>query len=285
MLKIVNLTKYYGNILGVKDLSLEVKKGEIFGFIGPNGAGKSTTIRCIMNSINKTSGEIYINDILLTDKDVNFKNNIGYLPSEIHLYDDLTVQQMIEYSNSFYKKDCMKRAKYLIKKLELNTKKKIEELSLGNSKKLGIVLALMHEPELLILDEASSGLDPLMQEAFYDILLEEKARGTTIFFSSHVLSEIKKVCDRVGIIKEGSLIKIEDIKDLSKNNFQVVTIISDDVDKISKKTSYISKDKNTIKFMYKKDPNELIKMLGEYNISKITIEEPSIEEIFMHFYK
>jgi ABC-2 type transport system ATP-binding protein len=181
MLKIVNLTKYYGNILGVKDLSLEVKKGEIFGFIGPNGAGTSTTIRCIMNSINKTSGEIYINDILLTDKDVNFKNNIGYLPSEIHLYDDLTVQQMIEYSNSFYKKDCMKRAKYLIKKLELNTKKKIEELSLGNSKKLGIVLALMHEPELLILDEASSGLDPLMQEAFYDILLEEKARGTTIF--------------------------------------------------------------------------------------------------------
>lgn len=285
MLKINNLTKYYKDVLGVEELDLELKKGEIFGFIGPNGSGKSTTIRCVMNLISKTSGEIYFNDVLLTDKSVDYKNNIGYLPSEINLYDDLTVKQMIEYSNSFYEKDCLKRADYLIKKLGLDTRKKIDELSLGNSKKLGIVLALMHEPQLLILDEASSGLDPLMQETFYELLLEEKAKGTTIFFSSHVLSEIKKVCDRVGIIKNGRLIKIEDIKEMSKNNFQIITVVSNEIDKISKDILFISKTEDTIKFMYKEDANKLIKMLGKYNISKLTIEEPSIEEIFMHFYK
>lgn len=285
MLKINNLTKYYKDVLGVEELDLELKKGEIFGFIGPNGSGKSTTIRCVMNLISKTSGEIYFNDNLLTNKSIDYKNNIGYLPSEINLYDDLTVKQMIEYSNSFYEKDCLKRADYLIKKLDLDTRKKIDELSLGNSKKLGIVLALMHEPQLLILDEASSGLDPLMQEIFYELLLEEKAKGTTIFFSSHVLSEIKKVCDRVGIIKNGRLIKIEDIKEMSKNNFQIITVVSNEIDKISKDILFISKTEDTIKFIYKEDANKLIKMLGKYNISKLTIEEPSIEEIFMHFYK
>lgn len=285
MLKINNLTKYYKDVLGVEELDLELKKGEIFGFIGPNGSGKSTTIRCVMNLISKTSGEIYFNDNLLTNKSIDYKNNIGYLPSEINLYDDLTVKQMIEYSNSFYEKDCLKRADYLIKKLDLDTRKKIDELSLGNSKKLGIVLALMHEPQLLILDEASSGLDPLMQETFYELLLEEKAKGTTIFFSSHVLSEIKKVCDRVGIIKNGRLIKIEDIKEMSKNNFQIITVVSNEIDKISKDILFISKTEDTIKFIYKEDANKLIKMLGKYNISKLTIEEPSIEEIFMHFYK
>ncbi|MDD2392002.1 MAG: ABC transporter ATP-binding protein [Bacilli bacterium] len=285
MLKINNLTKYYKDVLGVEELDLELKKGEIFGFIGPNGSGKSTTIRCVMNLISKTSGEIYFNDNLLTNKSIDYKNNIGYLPSEINLYDDLTVKQMIEYSNSFYEKDCLKRADYLIKKLDLDTRKKIDELSLGNSKKLGIVLALMHEPQLLILDEASSGLDPLMQEVFYELLLEEKAKGTTIFFSSHVLSEIKKVCDRVGIIKNGRLIKIEDIKEMSKNNFQIITVVSNEIDKISKDILFISKTEDTIKFIYKEDANKLIKMLGKYNISKLTIEEPSIEEIFMHFYK
>lgn len=285
MLKINNLTKYYKDVLGVEELDLELKKGEIFGFIGPNGSGKSTTIRCVMNLISKTSGEIYFNDNLLTNKSIDYKNNIGYLPSEINLYDDLTVKQMIEYSNSFYEKDCLKRADYLIKKLDLDTRKKNDELSLGNSKKLGIVLALMHEPQLLILDEASSGLDPLMQEIFYELLLEEKAKGTTIFFSSHVLSEIKKVCDRVGIIKNGRLIKIEDIKEMSKNNFQIITVVSNEIDKISKDILFISKTEDTIKFIYKEDANKLIKMLGKYNISKLTIEEPSIEEIFMHFYK
>lgn len=282
MLEIKKLTKYYGDILGVKDLSLHVNKGEIFGFIGPNGAGKSTTIRCILNLINKNSGEIKIDGNIIEKDSYKYKEDIGYLPSEIHLYDDLTVWQTILYSESFYKKDFKKRAKQLLKRLELSPTKKVDELSLGNLKKLGIVLALMHEPKLLILDEASSGLDPLMQEEFYKILLEEKERGTTIFFSSHILSEIKKICDRVGIIKEGHLIKVENIKDISMNNSQIVTVYTKD--KI-KNIQILESSKEYVKFMYNKSPKELMQLLSNYNIEKLLVEEPSIEELFMHYYK
>src|SRR5690554_1203889 len=167
MLEIKNLTKFYKDIKGVENLSLHINKGEIFGFIGPNGAGKSTTIKCIMNQINKTSGEIYINKVLNDKNNVELKKIIGYLPDEVHLYNDLTVEQMLNYSNSFYEKDCSKKINYLVEKLNIDTRKKIEELSLGNLKKIGIVLAMMHEPKILILDEATSGLDPLMKETFY----------------------------------------------------------------------------------------------------------------------
>ena len=166
MLRIENLTKYYGNVKGVENLSIELNDGEIFGFIGPNGAGKSTTIKCIMNFINKTSGNIYINNILVSDKNFEYKNLIGYLPSEIHLYDDYTVLEMFKYSSLFYSNNALERALKLSKRLELEINKKIEDLSLGNLKKVGIVLALMHEPKLLILDEPTSGLDPIIQDIF-----------------------------------------------------------------------------------------------------------------------
>src|SRR5699024_4447879 len=151
---------------------------------------------------------------LFLKKNNELKKKIGYLPSEIHLYDELKVKEMIKYSESFYKKDCSKRVSELVNKLDIDTNKKIEELSLGNLKKLGIVLALMHETEKIIMDEASSGLDQLMQEAFYEILLEEKKKGTTIFFSSHILSEIKRICDKVAIIKEGKIINIDDMNNI-----------------------------------------------------------------------
>ena len=150
ILKIENLTKYYGKVLGVKDLSLELTQGEVFGFIGPNGAGKSTTIRSIMNLINKTSGKVYFNDKELTSDDIELKKLIGYLPSEINLYEDLTVKQMIDYHESFYKENLSERRKYLVELLKLDETKKVDELSLGNSKKLGIVLAFLHNPKLLI---------------------------------------------------------------------------------------------------------------------------------------
>jgi len=212
ILEIKNLTKYYDKVLGVKDLSLSLEEGEIFGFIGPNGAGKSTTIRSIMNLINKTSGTILINGEELTKDNINLKQQIGYLPSEINLYEDLTVKEMLDYHESFYKKNIHKRRKELVKKLKLDESKKIEDLSLGNSKKLGIILSLMHSPKLLILDEPTSGLDPIMQETFSNLLKEEKEKGTTILYSTHILSEVSKICDRVGIIKEGNLLKIESIE-------------------------------------------------------------------------
>ena len=217
MLKIDKLTKYYGNILGCKNISLELNKGEIFGFIGPNGAGKSTTIRCIMNLLNKTEGEVYIDDKLFTKDNTKLLNEIGYLPSEIHLYDNMSVKELFKYNETFYNKDCSKRLNVLIDKLKIDVNKKIQGLSLGNLKKVGIALSMMHEPKLLIMDEATNGLDPLIQENFYELLLEEKSKGTTIFFSSHNLSEVKKICDRVGFIKDGSLIKVDSISNISHN--------------------------------------------------------------------
>ena len=282
MLRIENLTKYYGNVKGVENLSIELNDGEIFGFIGPNGAGKSTTIKCIMNFINKTSGNIYINNILVSDKNFEYKNLIGYLPSEIHLYDDYTVSEMFKYSSLFYSNKALERALELSKRLELEINKKIEDLSLGNLKKVGIVLALMHEPKLLILDEPTSGLDPIIQDIFFNILKEEKKKGTTIFFSSHVLSEIKKVCDRVGIIKEGHLIKVDTIFNFNKNNYLNIHIESKDIEKISKELNIDIINNN---FIYQGDINTLINKLSNYKIDKLLINEPEIEELFIDYYK
>lgn len=287
ILEIKNLTKYYGKTLAVKDLSLELKEGEIFGFIGPNGAGKSTTIRSIMNLINKTKGEVYFLGETLKKDNLKLKEQIGYLPSEVYLYEELTVKEMLDYHESFYKKDLSKRRKELVKKLKLDETKKIEDLSLGNQKKLGIVLAFMHEPKLLILDEPTSGLDPIMQQVFYDLLQEEKEKGTTIFYSTHILSEISKICDRVGIIKEGTLLKVESIKELQSKNLTNVTIFSSEIEKITKelKVEVETLDEKTIKFKNTLDSNNLIKILSKYEIEKLLIEEPTLEDIFLHYYK
>ena len=287
ILEIKNLTKSYGKSRGVIDVNLEIEKGTIYGFIGPNGAGKSTTIKCIMNLINKNSGEVFVDGKLFLKKNNELKKKIGYLPSEIHLYDELKVKEMIKYSESFYKKDCSKRVSELVNKLDIDTNKKIEELSLGNLKKLGIVLALMHEPEIVIMDEASSGLDPLMQEAFYEILLEEKKKGTTIFFSSHILSEIKRICDKVAIIKDGKIINIDDMNNIEDSDVVRIKITSDYNKDILKelKLSEDSIKNKTLEFIYKDDINNLMKILSKYNIKKLLIEELDIEEIFIHYYK
>lgn len=287
ILEIQNLTKYYGKIRGVENLTLKLEEGEIFGFIGPNGAGKSTTIRSIMNLINKSSGKVFIENKEFNKDCIDIKEKIGYLPSEIYFYDDLTVKQMLDYHESFYKKDIHNRRIELVNKLQLDEKKKIEDLSLGNLKKLGIILAFMHEPKILILDEPTSGLDPIMQNIFYDLLKEEKAKGHTIFYSTHVLSEVSKICDRVGIIKEGQLIKIEKIEDLFSNSLTVVTVTSNQVSDIEKDLNIdiISKDENTIQFGNSLSHDELIKKLSKYKIDRILIEEATLEDMFLHYYK
>lgn len=287
ILEVKNLTKNYGKYRGVSDVNLEIEKGTIYGFIGPNGAGKSTTIKCIMNLINKNSGEVFIDGKLFLKKNNELKKKIGYLPSEVNLYDGLKVKEMIKYSESFYKKDCSKRISELVNKLDIDINKKIEELSLGNLKKVGIVLALMHEPEIVIMDEASSGLDPLMQEAFYEILLEEKKKGTTIFFSSHILSEIKRICDKVAIIKEGKIINIDDMNNIEDSDVVRIKITSDYNKDIVKelKLSEDSIKNETLEFIYKDDINNLMKILSKYHIKKLLIEELDIEEIFIHYYK
>lgn len=287
VIEIQNLTKYYGNVRGVENISLRLEEGEIFGFIGPNGAGKSTTIRSIMNLINKTSGKVFIENTEFNKNDVEIKEKIGYLPSEICLYDDLTVKEMLDYHEKFYKKNIHKKREELVSVLQLDEKKKIEDLSLGNLKKLGIILAFMHEPKILILDEPTSGLDPIMQNVFYELLKKEKQKGTTIFYSTHILSEVSKICDRVGIIKEGSLIKIEKVDDLLKNSLTFVTLTAKDNKDIIKdmNVDIISEEENTIKFKTNMLHDELIKKISAYKIDRILIEEATLEDLFLHYYQ
>ena len=287
MLEIKHLKKYYGDIRGIEDVSLKLNKGDIYGFIGPNGAGKSTTIRTIMGLINKNSGTILFDGKELDSDNINIKKRIGYLPSEINLYDDMTVKELFNYHESFYQIDTSKRRKELVKLLKIDEKKKVEDLSLGNLKKVGIVLALMHSPELLILDEATSGLDPIMQSIFHDILLEEKKKGTTILYSSHVLSEVSSICDRIGFIKDGKIIKEDTIENIKKNNYTYLTISSSEINKIKKELKLEIKDesKSEIKFINNMDPNELIKKLSNYKIDKLLIENISLEDLFSNYYK
>ena len=281
MLKIENLTKYYGKLKAVDNLSLEVKKGEIFGFIGPNGAGKSTTIKCIMNQINKTSGKIYIDKELVTKDNYKIKEKIGYLPSEVHLYEDYKVSDIIKYSDSFYSFNTLDKALELATYLELDLNKKIEDLSLGNLKKLGIVLALMHNPDLIILDEPTSGLDPLIQEKFYTLLKKEKEKGKTIFLSTHILSEVKKVCDSVALLKDGKILKKDKIENIIDKHSVFVTIKSNNLEEIKDKLS-IKQEGN--KFLYDKDINELLMVLSKYEIDELLIEEMELEDVFLNYY-
>lgn len=287
ILEIKKLKKYYGDIRGVEDVNMKIKEGEVYGFIGPNGSGKSTTIKIIMSLINATSGDVYINGKGLDKNDLEIKKAIGYLPSEIKLYDDLTAKEILDFHESFYDKNLSKRRKDLVNLLKLDESKNIEELSLGNLKKLGIVLALMHEPKILILDEPTSGLDPIIQNVFYELLLEEKKKGTTILYSTHILSEVSKICDRIGFIKDGVIIKEENIKNIEENSMTYLTIESDEVDKIKKELNMkiIAENDNLVKFINTLKPNKLLEILSKYKISKLLVEEVSIEDLFIDYYK
>ncbi len=282
------LTKSYGKSRGIIDVDLMIEEGEIFGFIGPNGAGKSTTIRTLLGLIHKTSGEAKIFDLDCEKNKKEILKNIGYLPSEVFYYDNMKAIDLLNYSASFYKKDCSDKINYLANELELDLNKKIEDMSLGNKKKVGIVQGLLHSPKLIVLDEPTSGLDPLMQKKFFDIILEENKKGATVLFSSHILSEVQRICDRVAIIREGRVIQVQKISDLQSNSYKKVSFtISDDevysniqLDGIAD----ISINEKHISFIYKGDCNLLLKEITKYNLKDIDISDPELEEIFMHYY-
>lgn len=285
-IEINNLTKSYGKSRGIIDLSLSIKEGEIFGFIGPNGSGKSTTIRTILNLITAQSGTA---TILGLDSKQNYQEilkEVGYLPSELFYYDNMKAEKLLKYSEKFYNKDCAKRRQELAELLNVDLSKKISDMSFGTKKKIGIIDALQHEPKILILDEPTSGLDPLIQKKFFELLEEEKTKGVTIFFSSHILSEVQKVCDRTAIIKDGKLITIEDIKNMSNQNFKKVTVTtnSEITINLSGATNITTVDNKTT-FLHKGDANEVIKLLSQLTVEDFTVEEPDLEEIFMHYYE
>jgi len=284
-----NLTKFYGRSRGIIDLDLKIEPGEIFGFIGPNGAGKSTTIRTLLGLIFPTSGsgQIFGLDIVKETKEI--KKRIGYMPSEVNYYEKMDVQELLSYSANFYETDCKSRIKELAETFDLELDRKIIDLSRGNRKKVSILQSLIHQPRLLILDEPTSGLDPLMQAKFFDILKEENSKGTTIFLSSHTLSEVQKMCSRVGIIKEGKIIAVEDIESLRKKQLRKIQVEfahpakADEIDCpgiIAPKA-----DKNILNFMFSGKMNEFLKALDGKEVKDLIIEEPTLEEIFMHYYE
>lgn len=285
---IQNLTKTYKNNKGIHNLSFSIEEGEIFGFIGPNGAGKSTTIRTLLNLIHPTSGSatVFGKDIIKHSKEI--RRNTGYLPSEVHYYDDMKVIDLLKYSTTFHKKFEHKRMIELAERLDLDLYRKIEDLSFGNRKKVGIVQALLHEPKLLILDEPTSGLDPLMQNTFFELLTEERNKGATIFFSSHILSEVQKMCDRVAIIKEGKLVKVETIENLTKNKVKNITITFEQLEQMDFNLEGTIKKEingNEMTLLYDGDLKALLNRLHDLPIKDLLIEEPTLEEVFMHYYE
>ena len=227
------LTKYYGKARGIIDLNLEIEEGEVFGFIGPNGAGKSTTIRTLIGLIFPISGSAKVLGMDAVTETKEIKKQIGYMPSEIHYYCKMDVRELLSYSSRFYESGGASRIEELAKTFELDLERKIIDLSLGNQKKVAIIQSLVHHPRLLILDEPTSGLDPLMQAKFFSILKEENKRGTTVFFSSHTLSNVQKICRRVGIIKEGRIVAVEDIAGLRKKQLRKVQVEQKLLNKLS----------------------------------------------------
>ena len=280
-----NLTKYYGKSRGIVDLNLNVEEGDFFGFIGPNGAGKSTTIRTLLGLIYPTSGDarIFGKDIVRDKTEI--LSMIGYMPSEAIFYSGMKVKDIITLSAKMRRKNCDEEAKNLCERLSLDTGKRVEELSLGNRKKVSIVCAMQHKPRLCILEEPTSGLDPLMQREFFGILKERHKEGSTIFLSSHVLSEIQKNCLHAAIIKEGRLVALDSVENLSKTNAKRVTLhgVSDVPGTIGVKSA--KTDGDTVTFLYNGDIRQLLTVAGSLPIYDITITEPSLDEIFMHYYE
>lgn len=269
-MEITNLTKNYGKHRGIEGVSFQVEKGEIFGFLGPNGAGKSTTIRSILGLIHCKEGSIRVcgQDAIKNREKV--LQHIGYMPSEAWFYQGMTIREILKIAADVRKMDCTQEAEKLCERLQLDTRRKISELSLGNRKKVSIVCAMQHQPELFIFDEPTSGLDPLMQNRFFTLIKEYVEQGATCMLSTHVLSEVRNYCDRVAIMKEGKLIVTDTVEHLLASRTKRIKMV---------------RDGEKLDYLYQDDLNLLYRELEGHDITDILIEEPSIEEVFMHYYE
>ena len=289
VMELQGLTKFYGKQRGIEDVTFNVEEGEIFGFIGPNGAGKSTTIRTLLALFEPSSGSARIfGKDCIKSADV-IAQDVGYVPSESAYYDNMKVRELLDYTGKLYKKDCREKTKELCERLELDPSRKIADLSFGNKKKVGIVSALLHSPRLIILDEPTAGLDPLVQRTFFEILKEENANGATIFFSSHILSEVQKFCGRVAILKQGRLESVQTIATLRETGYKRVFITA----KQAIPEGYFNQgnvaqlvqDGVEASFMFQGDIDALFRQIADLRIDDAFIEEPTLEEIFLHYYE
>ncbi len=280
-----HLTKYYGKNRGIMDVGLAVKEGDFYGFIGPNGAGKSTSIRILLGLIAPTDGKAEIFGQDIREHKLEILSQIGYLPSETMFYSGMCVREILRLSASLHRKNCSAEAKRLCERLELDPSRKVEELSLGNRKKVGIVCAMQHRPRLYILDEPTSGLDPLIQKEFFSLLKEQNQQGATVFLSSHVLSEVQRYCTHAAVLRGGRLLASDSVERLGHTDARRVTVRG--VRKLPKlqnaRDMKLSED--SASFLYDGRPDILLKVLASLPITDITITEPDLEEVFMHYYE
>ncbi|MEK9156420.1 MAG: ABC transporter ATP-binding protein [Patescibacteria group bacterium] len=284
-IEIKNLKKFYGRTKAVSDISLSIAKGEIFGFLGPNGAGKTTTIRCLLDFIRPTSGSIKIDGKDSRLESVAVRQRIGYLSGDVRLYENWTGQDHIGLMQKIRGRSGV--ANDLIRRLDFNPKAKTKNLSSGNRQKLGLILALMHEPDVLILDEPTVGLDPLLQNTIYEILREFKQKGRTVFMSSHYLREVELVCDRVGIIRNGLLVASEIISNLKKMRLYHVSVFFSEPTKVNfgEAAQVIRSSGTTAELHVQGDINPLIEKISRYKLRDLEIERASLEDIFMEYYE
>ncbi len=285
-----NLTKCYGKHRGVENLSFSVNQGEIFGFIGPNGAGKSTAIRTLMGLLRPTSGSVSVLGMDCQNQASHIARVVGYLPSENSYYPNLNVREQLQFTADLYQINGTARMEELAERFHLDLTRKITDLSLGNKKKVGIISALLPSPKVIIMDEPTSGLDPLMQQTFYDILREENSRGATIFLSSHVLSEVQKLCDRVAILKEGQLIGVQSIRELRESGYKKVALtaksaVPADQFHLPGVADYKENAARTeISFLYNGNITTILDKLRQLPLEDVFLEEPDLEDIFLHYY-
>jgi ABC-2 type transport system ATP-binding protein len=286
-IEVKDLKKMYGKNIGVTSVTFNVKPGEIFGFIGPNGSGKSTTIRAMLGLIKPTSGYSAIFGSDGYKHGVEARQDVGYLPGEVFMHPNMRVRDVLELSANLRGGRGLQRIEELATKFELNLNKKIRELSLGNKKKVGIVNALMSNPKLIILDEPTTGLDPLMQQTFFDVIKEENKRGATVLLSSHILAEVQRLCDRVAIIKNGKIIAIEQMQNLKDKHLKEImfeTARSEPEIHLSG-VSNLEKEGRKQSFTYNGNMKKLMEFLSKLDLVNVTIEEGDLEKVFLHFYE
>jgi ABC-2 type transport system ATP-binding protein len=287
VIELEGLTKYYGDVKGIEDLSFSVEEGEVFGFLGPNGAGKSTTIRLLLGLITPTAGSGR-----LLGRDVRDRRglqqamaHIGHIPDDVEFYDEMTGRRVLDYFAGF-RGDA--RREELLERFPIPEDRAVKEYSSGNRQKLAIVQAFMHDPDLLVMDEPTTGLDPLLQNEFYELLAEEQRRGVSVFFSSHILSEVRRTCDRVAIIRDGQLVTLENIQALLEKSGKVVTaqfVESPDPGVFEfDGVSQVSVDDGSYTIILTGNYDGLVERLADYSIRELSIRETSLEDVFMHFY-
>lgn len=286
VVSIESLSKKFGNFQALKNLNLEVYQGETFGFLGPNGAGKTTTIRTVLDLLKPTEGKTSVFGVDSTSKGfTDVKKRIGYLPAELQLDETLTCRDHINYHRSL-KSDEL--AQQLIDYFDVPLDKRFKDLSSGNRRKLGLVLTFMHDPDLVILDEPTTGLDPLLQQKLIDFLKYEEGQNKTIFLSSHRLPLVKKICDRAGILRDGNLVRVEDIESLTQKSGKHVQIFSQNEVNPQNLNIQGIRELNVngqqAQFMYTGNQNQLLELLNRFNLLDIEIEEAPLEKIFMSYY-